>query len=68
MLPVVRCEMALGRLDEAVEAPGVFVLVREAAVLDFFAPSLLVGFAELVAGALDPVDARLSIVVARQSQ
>lgn len=67
LLPVVRCEMALGRL-EAVEAPGVLVLVREAAVVDFFASSLLVGFAELVAGALDPVDARLSIVVARQSQ
>ena len=67
MLPVVRCEMALGRL-EAVDAPGVLVLVREAAVLAFFASSPLVGFAELVAGALDPVDARLSMVDARHCQ
>lgn len=67
MLPVVRCEMALGRL-EAVEAPGVFVFAREAVVLAFFASSPLEGFAELVAGALDPVDARLSIVDARQRQ
>ena len=59
LLPVVRCEMALGRL-EAVEAPGVLVLAREAAVLAFFASSPL-----LVAGALDPVDARLSIVDVR---
>ena len=56
MLPVVRCEMALGRL-EAVEAPGVFVFAREAVVLGFFASSPLEGFAELVACLLYTSDA-----------